>query len=103
MKLNKSTKTIILTIILVIFVIGVVMYRNKIDQFEQSEKEILADKISAFMKPETTYKEYIDFLIINNNKSYKLLEQEVFYEFKTFKKTRGLLLPEDILKHITDM
>lgn len=105
MKFDKNKK-ILLGIVLVLLV-GGYFFVNR-EQFEatepvRSEKEVLADKISAFMTKDTKYTEYLDFLVTNKNTSYKLLDQETFYEMKTRKKNTGLLLPETIQEYMTDM
>ena len=46
--------------------------------------------IKDFLKSETEYKDYLDFLVANNNQSYKILEQETFYELKMLLKMNAL-------------
>jgi hypothetical protein len=50
----------------------------------------LAKAIVGFLKTDTTYSEFLDFLVKSNNKSYKLLKQETFYELKFLQKSNNL-------------
>jgi len=52
----------------------------------------LGRKIADFVKADTTYSEYLDFLVKHTNKSYKLLQQDTFYELKFLQRGNKLTL-----------
>ena len=55
-----------------------------------SEQARIGKDILAFLKSDTTYSQFLDFIGKRNNKSYKLLKQESFYEMKFLKKSNKL-------------
>lgn len=69
----------------------------------EENKDKLAGDILKYLKQDTEYKDYIDFIAkIPYNLSYKLLEQEVFYEMKFLLKNKKL--NKNTIKNlITDM
>lgn len=67
---------------------------NKTEKFTNEIHEKLID----FMKLDTTFQEYLDFLVSIENASYDLLDQETFYNLKFLLKTQGSLSSEDISK-----
>jgi hypothetical protein len=63
--------------------------------FYETDKETfvgdgLSKDLISFLQPTTTFSEYIDFLVKSNNKSYKLLKQDTFYELKFLKRENNL-------------
>jgi hypothetical protein len=50
----------------------------------------LAKNVVKFVKSDTTFPKFLDFLVKNNNTSYKLLKQETFYELKFLQKGNKL-------------
>ena len=97
---------------LIMFFIGIIlvclvfalMYPKKKELLTvDDKKQRLANDIYKFMKGDTEYKDYLQFLTINeNNLSIKILEQDAFYEIRYLAKNNKLNV-KDILKYITDM
>lgn len=65
-------------------------------------KRDLAAKILNFMDTESKYGEYLQFLVDNKNRSYKLLDNEVFTQFRLLKK-KNILTIGDILMEMDDI
>jgi hypothetical protein len=70
---------------------------------EKSEKaKSLAKAIMEYLKPETEYTDYLDFLVKNNNSSYKVLEQESFFEMKMLLKMKNLTSDVILREYLSD-
>lgn len=98
MKLNTLT----------IVLIGVLFYfyltRSVPEGLEnvQDYKRDLAAQILKFMHPEVKYGEYLQFLVDKKNRSYKLLDNEVFTQFRLLSK-KNILTIGDILMEMDDV
>jgi hypothetical protein len=83
-------------LILVAVILGVLFFLNKNNSkkekftLTESEMEKIATELHKFIKPTTTFTEYLDFLRSIKNKSTKLLNPETFYAFKFLKKQNEL-------------
>jgi len=82
---------------MIIYIIAAILfylmfsYKTQTETFTgDSEQEAIGRDILAFLKPDTTYSQFLDFIGKKNNKSYKLLKQESFYEMKFLKKSNEL-------------
>lgn len=101
----KLDKSFILTIF--VFFLIYYLFFSQSENFDNNEtnpqKNNLANNIINFMKNDTTYKEYLDFLKSDPNLlSYKILEQETFFEI-LFRKRNNNLTLSSVLNLITDM
>jgi len=99
--------TILLWILAAIAIIIVLFFLKKeskesIADVDIDPKSKLAKLIKDFLKTDTEYKEYLDFLVQNSNMSYKILEQETFYELKMLLKMNRLT-EDAISDYMTDM
>lgn len=101
---NTKNLVILLAIIVIAVIIYLVFSKQKENlTVDQTKKDKLANDIVKFLKKDTEYKEYLDFLTkIPYNLSIKILDQEVFYEMKFLLKNKKLNANE-IKKYITDM
>ena len=76
--------------------------KSETENFDNNKKELF-DRVANFIKPNTTYGEYLDFIAtIKNNTSYLALEQEVFYDLKRLSK-QGRLNPSEVAALLTDI
>lgn len=99
-----NTLIILLGIIVIAVVIYLVFSKQKENlTVDQTKKDKLANDIVKFLKKDTEYKEYLDFVVkIPYNLSIKILDQEVFYEMKFLLKNNNLNA-NSVKKYITDM
>jgi uncharacterized membrane protein required for colicin V production len=67
-----------------------------------SKAQDFAILIKNYLKADTEYKDYLDFLVAHNNQSYKILSQETFYELKMLLKMDALTV-EKIASYLTDI
>lgn len=98
MKLNK------LTIILIAVLFYFYLTRRIREGLENVEdyKKNLANDILGYIKSDTTYTDYLQFLIDKQNRSYKLLDNDIFTEFRLLAK-KNILTVDDILKEMDDV
>lgn len=100
-KMNKYTLWIVLAVVIVVVYFW---FKNTESYTEgwSTKRSELSSKIASYIKPETQYTEYLDFINKLNNTSYKILEQEVFYTLKFLAKQGGLTA-EAVGKEMTDI
>ena len=90
---------LILFIILFIFIF---MFFSKKESFTPTnDKERFAVSLFNFITDNTTFSEYVDFLIKQKNKSINITKTDVFYEFKYLKKSNNLSI-EKLLSYMKD-
>lgn len=101
-----NTNQILLVIIsLVVLMMIYTKFLKPIEKLTDTaeNKDKLANDILKFLKNNTTYKEYLDFIVqIPYNLSTEIIKQEVFYEMKFLRKNNRLN-KNAIKKLITDM
>lgn len=105
---NIKTKTmwLILLAVLLAVISFVVIFKRKeglANTTEDENKDTLADDILNFLKEDTEYKDYLDYLsTIPYNLSMKILDQDVFFELR-FMVKNNTLTKNKIKEYITDM
>jgi len=92
--------------IIIAIVLGLLVYikffKNKKESFVDDPKKMEISQIVAdFIKPETEYINYLEFLKNIKNTSYKLIEQDVFYELRIMAKI-GKLNKDIVYSYIKD-
>ena len=101
-----NTNQILLVLVsLVVLVMLYTKFSKPIEKLTDTSKnkDKLANDILNFLNNNTTYKQYLDFIVrIPYNLSTELVKQEVFYEMKFLHKNNKLNKNE-IKKLITDM
>lgn len=74
---------------------------NIVDQEKMKEKKDVATQINDFLKTDTNFRTYIDFLNKLRVKSYNLIKQETFFELK-FLKRQNTLTVDTIVSYMND-
>jgi hypothetical protein len=99
-----TTQYIIITLLIITIFTAAIYYNIVITEpfTETSEKTEIANKIYKFIRPDTKYSEFLDFLKKINNKSYNIIKQETFYEMKTLYKMNNLKV-SDIVNYLNDI
>lgn len=98
MKIN----TLLIVLIAVVFYYLLTRNNKEGLQNVQDYKKELASEILEFMSPDAKYGDYLQFLIQKKNRSYKLLDNEVFTEFRLLSK-KNILTLGDILLEMDDV
>ena len=90
--------------IIILLIVGYILFFNKRENLTpiDSSKQEMSLKIQDFLKVDTNYIDYINFLRENKNTSYALIDEEIFYEMKYLLKQNKLNATE-ILKYMTDV
>ena len=93
--------------IIIIIIIGFILYnilKNQTEKLENEnpKKRELAEKILKEISNDISYVDYLNILTNNKNTSYKLLEQETFFEIKYLFKNNKLTL-EKIIEYMPDI
>jgi hypothetical protein len=66
------------------------------------KKKYISESIKEYLKADTDYKDFLVFLTKIDNRSYKLIQQETFYEMKFLLKN-NLLTVDNIMKYMSDV
>jgi hypothetical protein len=95
---------------IILFIIGLIILYAVYQQYTYTEKledvnvkDQVARDILNFMKPNTEFKEYLDFIVkIPYNRSINILNPEVFYELRLLAKNKTIN-KNTIVKYLSDM
>lgn len=90
---------IVIVIGIVILITAVLLFKPKESFTSFKETSQLSNDIFKFIKENTTYSEYTDFMKNKDNLSYNIVKPQVFYELVTMKKLK-LLTPQIIDSYI---
>lgn len=97
-----NTVVIVGLIALVMLIIYLNLNSRRTEKFDNNKQELI-ESVANFIKPTTSYGEYLDFVAtLKNNTSYLVLEQEVFYDLKRLSK-QGKLNPNEVAALLTDI
>lgn len=90
----------ILYIIVGLVFIALFLRKRSLESFTADASQAkFAKDVVAFIKADTTYSDFLDFLVEQKNKSYKLLRQATFYELRFLKRANNLT-PNSVLQYM---
>ncbi len=88
---------------LFIIIIYIFYQRNKQENLTVDDrKRFVGETIRSYLKPDTDYKDYLEFLTQIKSDSYKLLDQQIFYEMKFLLKNNDLTV-DKIMNYMSDV